>query len=326
MKFEIIENPNVEIAGYDKDDLLVIEGIAFHSGTNANGAVIYKEDAKKDIKTMIGKPLRVLWNGSPSTHGYNKVTNTFDSHVQNIGYIYNAQIIEEANDEYEAEVQAIMWKRYFPEIAEKIVELHKEGNLNFSIEAEREVDDLPNGDRRCVNNNFLGLSMVANPAWKGSKSLLVAEDESTQGDTAPTSPNKSDSKENDTNSTTEQKEALLDTKMSLIRANETNANLTKQINELQKVVESYQIKEKGQSRFDKLSKYTEVKDSIEDLGKLSDEDFLVRFEQELDAYAEKVQTKEPDENVDVISSLIDTRKKNISTDNKTNLLNAIYGN
>lgn len=124
MKFKIKKDHNLELAGYDANDLLVIEGVAFHSGTNSNGAVIFKEDAKKDIGTMVGKPLRVLWQGQPTGHGYNKMSNTFDKNVMNIGYIHNAEIVDENNDDYHAEVQAIMWKKYYPEIAEKLSLIH----------------------------------------------------------------------------------------------------------------------------------------------------------------------------------------------------------
>lgn len=326
MKFTIKKDHDLELAGYDANDLLVIEGIAFHSGTNANGAVIFKEDAKKDITTMIGKPLRVLWQGKPTGHGYNKMNNTFDKDVMNIGYIHNADIIDGENDEYKAEVQAIMWKKYYPEIAEKLIELDKEGELKFSIEAERKIEVLKNGDRRCFDNNFTGLAMVANPAWDKSKSFMVAEDEST--DTQETQPKETAEpiKSELTTRSIKDKEDLIDTKLELIELKKTNGNLTKELLKYQKIAKDYEIKEKGQERLTKLSKYGEVKDSVEELGNLSDIDFVNKLEALVDEYAKNIDKKKDEQKndpTDSISTLIDTRKKTEQKEPKEALLDIL---
>lgn len=314
MKFTIKQDHNLELAGYDAKDLLVIEGVAFHSGTNSNGAVIFKDDAKKDITTMIGKPLRVLWNGKPTGHGYNKLNNTFDKNVMNIGYIHNAEIVDEDSDNYHAEVQAIMWKKYYPEIAEKLIELDKNDELKFSIEAERKVEVLKNGDRRCFDNNFTGLAMVANPAWDKSKSFMVAEDEGSdaQSEEQQGVKNTSSTKPDTKGQVIENKEALIDAKLKLIESQKQNENLTKELLKYQKIAKDYEIKEKGQQRLAKLSKYGEVKDSVEELGKLDDVDFVNRLETLIDEYAktlQETQEEEKDSAKDSISTLIDTRKK-----------------
>lgn len=329
MKFTIKKDHDLELAGYDANDLLVIEGIAFHSGTNANGAVIFKEDAKKDITTMIGKPLRVLWQGKPTGHGYNKMNNTFDKDVMNIGYIHNADIIDGENDEYKAEVQAIMWKKYYPEIAEKLIELDKEGELKFSIEAERKIEVLKNGDRRCFDNNFTGLAMVANPAWDKSKSFMVAEDETTESSSdAPKGGNNASSKQADTNAPVDvkDKEALINAKLQLIESQKANDNLTKELLKYQKIAKDYEIKEKGQERLTKLSKYGEVKDSVEELGNLSDIDFVNKLEALVDEYAKNIDKKKDEQKndpTDSISTLIDTRKKTEQKEPKEALLDIL---
>ncbi|MBU5669650.1 hypothetical protein KQI68_07325 [Peptoniphilus sp. MSJ-1] len=328
MKFKVKENHNLELAGYNADDLLVIEGVAFHSGTNANGAVIFKDDAKKDIGTMVGKPLRVLWNGNPTGHGYDKVSNTFSKDVLNIGYIHNANIEEGENDSYKANVQAIMWKKYYPEIAERLIELDKENNLNFSIEAEREIEILKNGDRRCFNNNFVGLSMVAKPAWNESKSFMVAEDESDNVnalDTQNGAKNKSEDNSN-VNDSIKSKEALIDAKLELVKAQKENEDLTKELLKYKKIAEGYEIKNKGQERFDRLSKYGEVKDDIEELGKLSDIDFVNKLEAYVDDFAKGLKESEKNDDTDKtnsISTLIDTRKKAESKEPKEALLDIL---
>lgn len=329
MKFTIKKDHDLELAGYDANDLLVIEGVAFHSGTNANGAVIFKEDAKKDITTMIGKPLRVLWQGKPTGHGYNKMNNTFDKNVMNIGYIHNADIVDGENDEYKAEVQAIMWKKYYPEIAEKLIELDKKGELKFSIEAERKIEVLKNGDRRCFDNNFTGLAMVANPAWDKSKSFMVAEDETTESSSdAPKGGKNASSKETDTNSQVDvkDKEALINAKLQLIESQKENDNLTKELLKYQKIAKDYEIKEKGQQRLTKLSKYGEVKDSVEELGNLSDIDFVNKLEALVDEYAKNIDKKKDEqknEPTDSISTLIDTRKKTEQKEPKEALLDIL---
>lgn len=329
MKFTIKKDHDLELAGYDANDLLVIEGVAFHSGTNANGAVIFKEDAKKDITTMIGKPLRVLWQGKPTGHGYNKMNNTFDKDVMNIGYIHNADIIDGENDEYKAEVQAIMWKKYYPEIAEKLIELDKEGELKFSIEAERKIEILKNGDRRCFDNNFTGLAMVANPAWDKSKSFMVAEDETTESSSdAPKGGNNASSTKTDTNGQVDvkDKEALINAKLQLIESQKANDNLTKELLKYQKIAKDYEIKEKGQERLTKLSKYGEVKDSVEELGNLSDIDFVNKLEALVDEYAKNIDKKRDEQKndpADSISTLIDTRKKTEQKEPKEALLDIL---
>ena len=329
MKFTIKKDHDLELAGYDANDLLVIEGVAFHSGTNANGAVIFKEDAKKDITTMIGKPLRVLWQGKPTGHGYNKMNNTFDKDVMNIGYIHNADIVDGENDEYKAEVQAIMWKKYYPEIAEKLIELDKEGELKFSIEAERKIEVLKNGDRRCFDNNFTGLAMVANPAWDKSKSFMVAEDETTESSSdAPKGGKNASSRETDTNTQVDvkDKEALINAKLQLIESQKENDNLTKELLKYQKIAKDYEIKEKGQQRLTKLSKYGEVKDSVEELGNLSDIDFVNKLEALVDEYAKNIDKKKDEQkndSTDSISTLIDTRKKTEQKEPKEALLDIL---
>lgn len=328
MKFKIKQDHNLELAGYDAKDLLVIEGVAFHSGTNSNGAVIFKDDAKKDITTMIGKPLRVLWQGKPTGHGYNKLNNTFDKDVMNVGYIHNAEIVDEDNDGYHAEVQAIMWRKYYPEIAEKLIELDKNDELKFSIEAERKVEVLKNGDRRCFDNNFTGLAMVAQPAWDKSKSFMVAEDEGSNTPAeAPDSTKKASSQKDDTKGQViENKEALINAKLQLIESQKENDNLTKELLKYQKIAKDYEIKEKGQERLRKLSKYGEVKDSVEELGNLSDIDFVNKLEELVDEYAKNIDKKKDEQkndSVDSISTLIDTRKKSEYKEPKEALLDIL---
>ena len=50
MQLKIKKDHDIELAGVNREDLLVIEGIAFTDKVNSNGAVIFKEDAKAITK------------------------------------------------------------------------------------------------------------------------------------------------------------------------------------------------------------------------------------------------------------------------------------
>lgn len=332
MQLKIKKDHDIELAGVNREDLLVIEGIAFTDKVNSNGAVIFKEDAKKDIKTMVGKPLRILWNGnSPTGHGYDKFTNKFDSKVQNVGYIHSADVIDSDNDGYKACIQAIMWKRYYPEIAQRLIELDKENNLNFSIEAERKIEILKDGSRRCFNNNFIGLSMVSDPAWSESKSLMVAENENSQesnGAETTSDKNKVEAKEEKTTKTSSDKEFILESKIRDIENKKTIDGLNKKIAEYEKIISGYKIKDLGQERFDKLSKYTKVEDNLEDLGTMSESDFIKLFEKTVDSYVENLNKEEEKENDNAgsITALFDTRKKKEAKSPKESLLELLRNN
>ena len=85
--------------------------------------------------------------------------------------------------------------------------------------------------------------------------------------------------------------------------------MTSELLKYKKIAKDFEIKEKGQERFAKLSKYGEVKDSIEALGQLDDIEFVTRLETLVDEYAKSLSEKKEDSGKDTISTLIDTRKK-----------------
>lgn len=303
MKLKIVDKlKGLETA--DEKDVLLLQGVAFHDGVNKNNAVIFKEDAEKDINTIVGKPLRVLWNGKPTGHGYDPITGTFDGNVKNIGYIHNAYIDDKGGQAYDAIVEGVVWKKYYPEIANAMIELHEKNDLNFSIEAEREVQMLENGERRCYNNDFLGLSLVEHPAWDHTKSFMVAEDEGAtndtqnelEGNTEPPVASESHSTEKTPQEPIKPQVSEPKPVEPEIKQNTTNDStklLEQQIEALNKRVQQFEIKEKGTQRLERLSKYIKPSESVEELGKLSDEEYINRLEEALSSYASELEKKVP---------------------------------
>lgn len=168
----------MELAGYDDRDIMALRAVAFHSGVNGNGAIIERADAERAVYSLVGKPLRILFDGeNPTGHGYDRETNQFSKLVSNIGFIHWAYLEIDPNDpeKYEAIVEVAVWKKYFPEISLRMRQLHSENDLHFSIEAEREFEVTPEGNRRCFNILFNGLCVVDSPAWENSRSLMIAE-------------------------------------------------------------------------------------------------------------------------------------------------------
>ena len=102
--------------------------------------------------------------------------------------------------------------------------------------------------------------------------------------------------------------------------------MTKELLKYQKIAKDYEIKEKGQQRLAKLSKYGEITDSVEELGKLDDTEFVNRLETLIDEYAKKLDEapKETDtDSKDSISTLIDTRTRVESKEPKEALLDIL---
>ena len=342
--FKIVDQfDGLEIAEEEQDDFLLMEGVAFHDGVNKNGAYIELADAKKGIGTFCHKPIRLLWDGyNPTGHGYNAETNTFSDKVNNIGYIFDAFVDEEKNENYKAIVRAVVWKKYYPEISERLIQLHNEGNLKFSIEADRDFEEKENKTRRCYNLNFRGLSIVKNPAWDRTNSLLVAEDESaTEGstdanETAPNEDNSTETKQ----STVEQQKATTKPKepervkntsesyeQSILDLKEQNLLLKKQIDELtnstltyQTIVEQYQVEKVGNERLERVSRFIEKPKTAEELGKMSSEEFVEYYEKALDDFSREVT---PDVDSKQIYGLFHKTKEDI--DPKQALLDVFKG-
>lgn len=336
---------SMETAGYDDRDIMAIRAVAFHSGVNNNTAVIEKDDAVRAIRTLIGKPLRILFDGeNPTGHGYDRKARKFSNLVVNIGFIHWAYIDSEPDsDEYKAIVEIGVWKKYYPEIASRMRELHHEGKLFFSIEAEREFEITPEGYRRCYNILFNGLAVVQNPAWRESRSLMVAEilkeggqqnmDEilklleglkdslnievaeqfkthlGSLNDTIVDLKNKLEVAENE----------LATAKEELATANGTIKDLEADRDKYKDIVETAERERLGKKRLEKLSKYGKVEQTTEELAELDKETFLTLLEEMVDNY--NPQEVAEDEAIGVQFESI----SKISTDRKSKLLSFVEG-
>jgi outer membrane murein-binding lipoprotein Lpp len=179
IKGQILDKPTerMEMAGYSDKDIMAIRAVAIYEGVNANNALFEKDDLEKAVNTLVGKPLRILFDGeNPTGHGFDRETRKFSTLVTNIGFIQWAYGQEnEVTGKYEIVVEVAVWQKYYPEICQRLRELHRDGELKFSIEADREFEITPEGYRRCFNILFTGLAVVRNPAFDEARSMMVAE-------------------------------------------------------------------------------------------------------------------------------------------------------
>lgn len=193
VRAEILDSKPVglETAGYEDKDIMFIKAVAIEEGLNANDALFLREDLHRAYDSLVGKPLKIRFVGNdPTGHGYDMNTGKFDEIVKAIGVIYRAEAQLVADDgtlidvwgndipeggKYQIVVTMGVWQKYYPEIANRLRQLHADGELKFSIEAEREFEITPEGYRRCFNILFNGLAVVKNPAFENARSLVVAE-------------------------------------------------------------------------------------------------------------------------------------------------------
>ena len=305
----------MENAGFDDRDVMAIRAVALYEGVNANGALIERDDLEKAIPTFIGKPVRILFDGeNPTGHGYDRETKTFSPLVANIGFIHWAYGVEnEEKGRYEAIVEIVVWQKYFPEIATRLRELHREGDLKFSFEAERDFDITPEGYRRCYNILFTGIAIVQKPAFSEARSLMVAEILNKGGFDMEDIKKLLESiqekvgaeiaeqfKENlgvlnDKISELEGKLETANTEVSDLKAelaerDGTIKELEADRDKYKDIVETAEKEKLGKERLEKLSKYGEVKKSAEELAEMEKSEFV-------DLLAEMVENYKPTEEI-----------------------------
>lgn len=185
-----------EFSGKTADDLMYVRGFATHEGINANGTKFRREILQKTYKSLLNKPLRILADmyNKPTGHGFNRKTNRFSKEVINIGHIIKVTPVIVGDDEqilaevtsinsdlpqgnYRLMFDAVLYKEYYNEIAEVLINLHNSGELKFSIEANVSYELSEDGVKDCNDIRFVGLSIVRNPAFEKAFSILVAEEE-----------------------------------------------------------------------------------------------------------------------------------------------------
>ena len=185
-KFEVVGKilpkltDKMETAGYSDLDIMAIQAVIVYEGISDDSRqlLIEKADLEKAIDSLDGKPVRILFDGeNPTGHGYNQDTQTFSPLVANIGFIHWAwgKTNEEENNRYEAVCDMVIWQKYYPEISNRLRQLHQSGELKFSFEMERDFEMTPEGYKKLFNIHFTGVAIVKNPAFEQTRSLLVAE-------------------------------------------------------------------------------------------------------------------------------------------------------
>lgn len=167
----------MENAGYNDRDIMAIEALVVYEGINDNGALIERDDLERAYSTLDGKPLWIRFvNNDPTGHGFNPETGKFDDLRRAIGFIHwSWGSFNEETQRFEVKVDICVWQKYYPEICNRLRQLHGTGDLKFSYEAERDYEITPEGYRRCFNINFTGMAVVKSPALEETKSLMVAE-------------------------------------------------------------------------------------------------------------------------------------------------------
>lgn len=334
----------MENAGYNDRDIMAIRAIACYEGVNSNDALLERDDLEKAVQTLIGKPVRILFDGAnPTGHGYNKETKTFSKLVANIGFIQWAYgEVNEQTGRYEVIVEICVWQKYYPKISHRMRELHRLGELNFSIEAERDFETNHEGYRRCFNINFTGIAVVQCPAFQEAKSLMVA-DLKQQGGLKMENLQEilKNIKENVGAEIAEQfnnhlgllnakitefEDNLKKAKNELTTAKEEIAekdgvikSLTADRDKYKDIVETAERQKLGQERLEKLQKYGKVEKTANELAELEKETFVDLLEKMVINY----NPSEVAEQDGVGVHFENPSKKKV--DNKTKLLNFLEG-
>ncbi|WP_336786945.1 hypothetical protein [Paenibacillus sp. MMO-177] len=346
----------LEIAGYDDQDIMLIKAVAITEGVNANDALFERADLERAKRTLVGKPLKIRYvNDNPTGHGYNPKTNTFDEIVKAIGVIYDvdAQIVQpdgttsyywsSENEQQEGTYQLVVymgvWQKYYPEIANRLRQLHATGDLKFSIEAERDYEITPEGYRRCFNITFNGLAVVKNPAFDNARSLVVAELLEGGKDKMDFEKLYNDLKAEhaslvaqnalDVQAKTTAESALAETNGRVAELSEQllvkEGELKEATAELATFRSEKEIAEKarvGAERHEKLSKYGEVSKTADELAEMTKESFVDLMAEMVEGYQPSGQ--ENAENHGVQGAYFNTDKPNKGS-NKANLLALVTG-
>lgn len=197
-KYEVVIN---ELSSSEDSVDLNIVGFIANNTVSQNNFYLSGQMLDSASSSFNGRPLRILPNPltlNPTGHGYNKNTESFSKDVINIGVIdyawlvsvdENNKIIEEYSLDSSDNTKDIriaftakMWKSYYPELADKLISLHENGQLKFSFEARVGYETNENGIRIATSFKGTGLAIVENPAFNSATSVFVAEQDSEKGD------------------------------------------------------------------------------------------------------------------------------------------------
>lgn len=308
-----VENLEYEFAGKYDNDLMYVRGFATHEGVNSNGTRFRREILQKTYKSLVNKPLRILTDffNKPTGHGFDVRTKKFNKGVLNIGHIIGVKpVIVGANEQILAEIDsleqdnlpegnyrimfdAVLYKDYYNEIAETLINLHDSKELKFSIEASISYEVAEGGVKDCSDIRFVGLSIVKNPAFEKAFSILVAEETRKELDNLEFEKLYNEMKEKYDAEVaekvtlvaekealevkiTELSEKLTNTEAEVIAKNEEITNITVEVSELKDYKEKFEISEKekmGNERLAKIKEFGETELTSNELAEMSDLEF-----------------------------------------------------
>lgn len=190
---DLTSKKDIEIASISDIDLMRIKCYALNEGKNENGTIFPRNKILSSYKTLIDKPVIIVPDkyGFPTGHAFDFKTGTFDEDKRKrIGHITNAYPVivkdtsiacideQKLNDnsyklpdgQLRIIVEMVIYKDYLIKIADVIEYLHNVNDLFFSIESL-----VIKNDNECEKIHFLGLTVVANPAFVEAKSIEIAE-------------------------------------------------------------------------------------------------------------------------------------------------------
>lgn len=312
-----------EFASIYDADLLRIKAYAVTEGRNLNGTIFPRKILFLAYKTFIDKPVIIVPNKDdlPTGHGYDFKNNTFDINKRkNIGHIVDAYpVLVDDNGEveqvYDAEqldanpdkelrivVDAVIYKNYYSDIAEKLQYLHSVGNLSLSMESIINAINTDDDGKVATDISFTGLAIVDTPAFVNSKSIALAEKEEENMDFEKEYNEllvKYNSlKENAEVKAKEEKDALAtevaSVKEELAKAKTELAEANATIETLKPYKEKVEVAEKealGNERAEKLKKLGVEKDATE-LAEMTKEQFADELIEAAENYKPEVEVAE----------------------------------
>lgn len=314
----------IEIGSVEDLDLMHITCFATHEGLNLNGTYFNREILLRAYPSFIEKPLVIVTDNNlqPTGHGFDFVKRTFDNdkrkavghiieaypvlvkgnEIENVAYMPHEDIPPEG--ELRIICKIVVYKHYLYEIASVLEDLHRLGELKFSMEGTMDCNIGEDGVKYCTAIHFTGLAIVKNPAFQNSYSLEVAEQE--KG-------GKELDFEKAYNELKTEHETLVAEKAVTDSGLETKTNevaekdnrieaLTEEVAELKLKVEKLEPyktqviaseqKAIGEKRLKRLQTFEYAEKTAEELGSLTKEEYADVLEQAMDAAeAKKVDTK-----------------------------------
>lgn len=276
-------------------------------GLNENGCYLPRDVLLKKYQTLKDKPVFIVPDrvNHPTGHGYDYKNGRFKTKERiAIGHVVEVEPVivddagaecslEDLGSDFVGQLRVKTWivisKEYYGKIAEVLETLHVLGKLFFSIESFTNcIVDEESKIRTCTDIDFIGLCVVANPAFKNAKSITVSEEETIlmekEYETLLTEKVRLESKTSVLETTLASKEAELETlngtlatvkqELETTKAElASKASLETELASVKQKLEQVEKEKIGKERLEKLSKFGETKETIETLAGKTDAEF-----------------------------------------------------